>query len=69
MVHNLSPVGFSWYENSCAYDSVLCIIYSIWMTDRSQWDESLKELNSVYLNQLLEDFKKTSKKTITVEAV
>lgn len=36
--HNSLPVGFVWSDNSCAYDSVSTILYSIWTSDNTQHD-------------------------------
>ena len=30
------PKGFTWSDNSCAYDSVLTVLFSIWVSDNSQ---------------------------------
>jgi len=30
------PKGFTWSDNSCAYDSALTILFSIWMSDNPQ---------------------------------
>lgn len=32
-----SPPGSQWSNNSCAYDSLLCILYHIWNDDPSKW--------------------------------
>ena len=34
--HNSVPEGFAWSDNSCAYDSVLTILFSIWSSDNPQ---------------------------------
>jgi hypothetical protein len=36
--HNSMPDGFVWSNNSCAYDTVLTILFSIWSSDNPQHD-------------------------------
>lgn len=50
------PSGFSWSQNSCAYDSILSIIHSIWVTNVPVWSGIFNLMNSDLLGNLATDF-------------
>jgi hypothetical protein len=53
------PIGFAWYENSCAYDSVLSILLAIWMDNKGSSDsDTLSIFNSNHLKNLFSGFRK-----------
>jgi hypothetical protein len=53
------PIGFAWYENSCAYDSVLSIVLAIWMDHQGSSDsDTLRIFNSNHMKMLFSGFKK-----------
>lgn len=45
------PLGLKWNQNSCAFDSALTILYSIWNENIN-----LSEFNNIYLNELSKIF-------------
>ena len=47
------PEGTIWSNNSCAYDAVLVILYSIWSDNPESFNEKLGSLNNEFLNNLL----------------
>ena len=52
-VQSLTPMGTVWHQNSCAYDAVLCILHSIWSSDKNMYTEIFKDLNDVLGNLAL----------------
>ena len=67
-IDSLTPSGLSWHRNSCAYDSILCIIYAIWMGNRSLWTDYLKNLNNPHLGKLAKDFERVQRDLITLNS-
>jgi hypothetical protein len=43
---SIVPNGFAWSDNSCAYDSVLTILFSIWASNDQQSEELFSGINS-----------------------
>ena len=62
------PKGFSWDENSCAYDSVLSIIHAIWETNYVMWTEIFNLMNDDLLGTLASDFIKNEQNLMTLES-
>ena len=54
----LTPMGLAWDQNSCAYDSILCIIHSLWLFNKPVWNGWLSQLNNIHLKKLCLDFEK-----------
>jgi len=54
----LTPIGLAWDQNSCAYDSILCIIHSLWLFNKPIWNDWLRQLNNIHLKKLCLDFEK-----------
>jgi len=53
------PIGFAWYENSCAYDSVLSIVLAIWMDHKGSSDsDTVRIFNTNHMKNLFLGFKK-----------
>jgi len=63
------PLGFVWDgENySCAYDSVLTILLSIWMQNPSKWKGHFKDMNRT-MNVLASGFHRSSENGGTLES-
>ena len=49
-VQSLTPIGTSWHQNSCAYDAVLCIVYSIWSSDKNYYTDIFGRMNNILGN-------------------
>src|SRR6266550_3563957 len=54
----LIPIGIAWDQNSCAYDSILCIMYSLWLFNKPVWNDWLRHLSNIHLKKLCLDFEK-----------
>jgi hypothetical protein len=54
--HPLMPHGTIWSENSCAYDSVVTILYSIWSRDVVNETVRLQSLRYAILNKVVASF-------------
>ena len=52
-VQFLMPIGTEWSQNSCAYDSVLCILHSIWSSDTNTYTDLFRNLNDILGNLAL----------------
>jgi hypothetical protein len=54
----IQPIGLIWDENnySCSYDSLILIIYHIWIRHTMIWTDRLLEINSDYLRILVDGF-------------
>jgi hypothetical protein len=50
------PQGTCWHNNSCAYDSVVSILYGIWQDDRTLYSNSFRNLNGEFLGLLVDGF-------------
>ncbi len=53
---NVVPNGFAWSDNSCAYDSVLTILFSIWASDNQPSEELFSGINSNLAKKLHQAF-------------
>ena len=63
------PRGFIWdSENySCAYDSLMTILFSIWVQDPSEWKKRFKDMNRI-MNVLASGFHRASGGQGTMES-
>ncbi len=64
-----SPVGISWDGNnySCAYDSLLVILYDIWVQNPIVWSTHFRSLGNRHLSALNQLFKHVIKGTLSME--
>lgn len=67
----LTPEGFAWHQNSCAYDALLSIVYCFWFANQSYWTQHFTEMNHDFLGNLATGFQKQNANydEITVESV
>ena len=56
-------------QNSCGYDAVLTILYSIWSENSERWSENFKSLENPYINALVVDFEHMHTTNISFEAM
>jgi len=65
-----SPLGLIWDNQnySCAYDSLLVIMYSIWQSNSILWSEVFKDMND-HMNMLCDGFTKLSRGITSFEQV
>jgi hypothetical protein len=66
-VQSLTPIGTIWSQNSCAYDSVLCIMHSIWSSNKDLYTEMFRNLNDI-LGDLALNFIKHASGSKTLES-
>jgi len=54
----IQPIGLIWDETnySCAYDSLILIIYHIWIQQTMTWTDRLLEIDTDYLRVLVNGF-------------
>lgn len=60
------PIGFKWSNNSCAFDALLTILYSIWNTSPEQWALKYREFNSESMQLLGTIFHNISTNNYTI---
>jgi hypothetical protein len=64
-----TPIGTTWSENSCAYDSVISILHAVWMSDPTKWTTAFGDISIDLLGKLALGFVKHTKGMTTLEAV
>ena len=69
LTHISIPSGIVWSENSCAYDSVLTILHSIWKIDPSKWGNVFYNLNPNLLGSVVPGLVQHSQSLTTLEIV
>ena len=67
-VQSLTPKGTVWGQNSCAYDATLCIIHSIWSSNKNVYTDIFRNLNEI-LGTLASNFIKHASGAKTLESV
>ncbi|KAF8958461.1 hypothetical protein BDZ97DRAFT_1668456 [Flammula alnicola] len=55
---NFTPLGLQWSQNSCGFDSVFTVLYSIWNMNPNEWSEKLLALDNELLTFLINGFQK-----------
>ncbi len=50
------PEGCRWHNNSCAYDSLIFVLYNIWRSDPTYFTEQYKLLNNEWLTLITQSF-------------
>ena len=66
-VQSLAPIGTSWHQNSCAYDAVLCIVHSIWSSDKNLYTDIFRRMNNI-LDNLVSNFIEMASGTKTLDS-
>jgi hypothetical protein len=69
VVQIANPVGLSWSNNSCAYDSVFSIIYSLWKDDPDYWKSILCHINREFFPAICSGFLDLEQGLTTLESV
>jgi hypothetical protein len=66
---SVGPEGFVWdgQNYSCAYDSVLTILLSIWTQDPGKWKRQFKDMNKI-MNTLASGFHRTREEQGSLES-
>ncbi len=68
-LESIIPQGCHWYNNSCAYDAVIFILYNIWASDIDYFSVKFGELSSEWLGLMSDSFKKNIHKQYTLEQI
>jgi hypothetical protein len=66
-VQSLTPIGTSWHQNSCAYDAVLCIVHSIWSSNKNVYTNIFGSMNNI-LGNLASNFIELTSGTKTLDS-
>ncbi|TFK60856.1 hypothetical protein BDN72DRAFT_778891, partial [Pluteus cervinus] len=56
-----------WDNNSCAYDTVITILYNLWLASPRYWTEAFNAIGSEYLQLLKVQFEAVSKGVMTLD--
>jgi hypothetical protein len=58
-----------WSNNSCAYDSIFTIFFSIWSEDQSKWSQHFYNMGNEFMKLLNKGFKLYEKKEKSLEQI
>ena len=67
--HYLMPQGMIWSNNSCAYDSIFTILFSIWCENKNLWNHNFHEMNNPFIIALSDGFNDVENNVKTLETV
>ena len=54
--HYVTPRGLKWSNNSCAYDTIFTLLFSVWWQNKSALLSLFSVIDNIYLNRLLAGF-------------
>ncbi|KAF8221603.1 hypothetical protein L208DRAFT_1327085 [Tricholoma matsutake] len=63
------PTGLIWSNNSCAYDSVFTILYSLWRNNPTHWKQFFYSMNCDLLEEICNGFNDHSYNQTSLESV
>jgi hypothetical protein len=64
-----NPMGSKWSNNSCAYDSVFYILYSLWQHNLAYWRRFFCNINSDLLEDICNGFNDSAHNLTSLETV
>ena len=67
-IQSLVPQGTIWHQNSCAYDAVLCIIHTIWNSNRNGYTQIFQAMNDDVIGKLVRNFEKHTSGSKSLES-
>ena len=67
-IDSLAPSGTTWYQNSCPYDAILCIVHTIWNNNKDQYTQLFNATNNEILYHLALNWQKHSYGIKTLES-
>jgi len=67
--HYLIPRGMIWSNNSCAYDSVFTVLFSIWCGNKNLWHFNFQEIDNPFIKALANGFIDANNNRKTLEAI
>jgi hypothetical protein len=67
--HYLVPRGMIWSNNSCAYDSIFTVLFSIWSGNKNMWHYNFQEMDNPFIKALTDGFNDIDNNRKTLETV
>lgn len=67
--HCLIPQGMIWSNNSCAYDSIFTIFFSIWCNNKNLWNYNFHRINNPFIVALSNGFNDVDNNIQTLETI
>jgi hypothetical protein len=67
--HYLIPQGMIWSNNSCAYDSIFTILFSIWCNNKNLWTYNFHRMNNPFIIALSNGFNDVDNNIKTLETI
>ena len=67
--HQLIPQGMIWSNNSCAYDSIFTIIFSIWCNNKNLWTYNFHRMNNPFIVALSNGFNDVDNNIKSLETI
>ena len=68
-IHNIAPQGFTWSNNSHAYDSSLVILFVLWCSNKKIWTMKFQSMGNQYIDDLVNGFLDVDLNLKTLERV
>ena len=67
--HYLVPRGMIWSNNSCAYDSIFTVLFSIWCGNKNLWHYNFQEIDNPFIKALTDGFNDVDNNRKTLETI
>ena len=55
-IHKIAQQGFTWRNNSCAYDSSFVILFVLWCSNKKFWTMKFHFMGNQYIDDLVNGF-------------
>ena len=65
----LIPQGMIWSNNSCAYDSIFTILFSIWCNNKNLWNYNFHEIIYPFIIALSHEFNNVANNLKKLETI
>jgi len=63
------PQGMIWSNNSCAYDSIFTVLFSIWCNNKNLWNYHFKRMDNPFIRTPSDGFNDIDSNIKTLETV
>ncbi|KAF8804316.1 hypothetical protein BYT27DRAFT_7107667, partial [Phlegmacium glaucopus] len=67
--HYLIPQGMIWSNNSCAYDSIFTVLFSIWCNNINLWNYNFQKMDNPFIGMLSDGFNDVDNNMKTLEII
>ena len=67
--HYLIPHGMTWSNNSCAYDSIFTVLFSIWCQNKNLWNYNFEKIDNIFIKALSDGFNDVDNNIKTLEGI